>query len=201
MKMNFQHIPFAELADLAEDRIKGEDREKSMTHLAECSKCRNELQRLEDLIQSMRSDREPEVPRDLVAYAIGLFGQRPQGGTQSRLRRIIAALSFDSGLNLAPAFGMRSGDAQSRQLIYSAADFDIDLRVVPEGDRYIISGQLLAEDCAGTTITIEGEQQSASAELSELCEFSLPAVRPGTYKVTIRTSDVEVQIPELDVRV
>ncbi|HSE32584.1 MAG TPA: hypothetical protein VLA93_13510 [Pyrinomonadaceae bacterium] len=201
MKTDFQHIPFAELADLAEDRITAENRGKSMTHLTECSKCQNELHRLEQLIQSMRSDRESDVPRDLVAYAIGLFGQRRQTATQSRVRRIIAALSFDSGLNLAPAFGVRSGDAQSRQLIYSAAGFDIDLRVVPEGDRYIISGQLLGEDCAGTTITIESEEQSASADLSELCEFSLPPVMPGTYVVTIRTSDVEVQIPEFDVRV
>ena len=201
MKTDFQHIPFAELADLAEDRITAENRGKSMTHLTECSKCQNELHRLEQLIQSMRSDRESDVPRDLVAYAIGLFGQRRQTATQSRVRRIIAALSFDSGLNLAPAFGVRSGDAQSRQLIYSAAGFDIDLRVVPEGDRYIISGQLLGEDCAGTTITIESEEQSASADVSELCEFSLPPVMPGTYVVTIRTSDVEVQIPEFDVRV
>ena len=44
----------------------------------------------------------------------------------SLLRRVLAVLSFDS-LNVAPAFGTRSGATGSRQMLYSAEENDIDL--------------------------------------------------------------------------
>jgi len=200
MNTTSQHIPFEQLADLAEDRIQPDVRTATLGHVEVCATCSDEFHQLEELIQSMKLDREPDAPRDLVNYAVNLFSQRRQPAKASTLRRIIAALTFDSGSNLTPVFGVRSGEASTRQLVYSADEFDIDLRISSEGDRYIITGQVLAEECGGATISIEGETESMSADLTELCEFSLPPVAPGTYLLRIQRADLEVQIPQLDVK-
>jgi hypothetical protein len=200
MKTNSQHIPFATLADLAEKQTAPDVRTESMTHLSTCGRCGNEFRRLEQLIQTMRSDLDTDAPRDLLAYAVNLFGQSRQSAAPSMLRRVIAALSFDSATSLAPAFGVRSGSAPSRQLVYSAESNDIDLRITPQGDRWVVTGQVLGNDCAGTEITLKGETESTSVELNELCEFTLPPVLPGKYVLVLRIADLEVEIPEVELR-
>src|SRR5450432_3022592 len=94
MKTPFQHIPFAKLADLAEDKLPANERTESLDHVASCSRCGSELQRLGSLIAAMRTDTSEDAPRDVIAHALNIFRQRE---TQpSLLRRIVAALSFDS---------------------------------------------------------------------------------------------------------
>lgn len=200
MKINSQHIPFANLADLAENRTAPDVKTESMAHLSTCSRCGNELRRVEQLLQTMRSDREPDAPRDLLAYAVNLFSQSRQSDAPSILRRVIAALTFDSGTNLAPVFGMRSGTSATRQLVYSAESNDIDLRFTPQGDRWVVTGQVLGEDCAGSQVTLTGETESASVGMNELCEFTLPPVLPGNYALLLRIANLEVEIPELELR-
>jgi hypothetical protein len=33
-----------------------------------------------------------------------------------------------------------------------------------------------------------------------LCEFTLPAIPPGTYSLTVRMQDVEIEIPKLELK-
>src|SRR6185295_6096475 len=119
MKLSSQHIKFAELADLADNRASANERAASLQHLSACSKCAGELQRVQHTLELMRADAATDAPRDLLASAINIF-RKPESSEPSLLRRIVAALSFDSSLNTSPAFGVRSGQATSRQLLYSA---------------------------------------------------------------------------------
>jgi hypothetical protein len=85
-------------------------------------------------------------------------------------------------------------------MLYSAGDNDVDLRVQPAGESWVVSGQVLGE-CAGGSVRLEGgAAEVAAAELNELCEFTLPAVPSGTYKLRLRLNDVEVEIPELQLK-
>ena len=168
-----------------------------MAHVATCSRCASELERLSQLIGYLRTDTGEDAPRDVMAYAINIFRRREQ--QPSLLRRVIAALSFDS-LTPAPAFGVRSGQAASRQLLFAAEDNDLDLRVSPQGDAWVIAGQVLGPACAGGQVELKSETASATAELNDLCEFTLDPVPPGSYTLLMRLGNVEVEVPQLELK-
>jgi len=200
MKIDSQHIPFAKLADLAENRAAADERTASMAHLSSCSVCAQQVERVEQVLGLMKTDTATDAPRDILAYAVNIFRGRENSREPSLLKRIVAALSFDSSSNLAPAFGVRSGQAISRQLLYSAEETDIDLRITPQDQNWIVAGQVLGAECVGGRIEIEGEGQLTTAELNELCEFALPPVAAGTYKLRLQLGSSEVEIPQLELR-
>lgn len=200
MKTTSQHIAFEKLADLAENRASADERTASMAHLSACSHCSAELQRVGHVLELMRTDTATDAPRDVLAYAINVFRGRERSSEVSLLRRIVAALTFDSSTNMAPAFGVRSGQATSRQLLYSAEQSDIDLRISSQDDQWIVAGQLLGQDCVGGRVEIEGESGLVVAALNELCEFTLPPLPPGSYTLRLLLQDAEVEIPQLELR-
>ena len=200
MKLAPRHIPFELLVDLAEGRVAPEDPRDARAHLGDCPACAGQLTQVERLAGLMRSDNSEDAPRDVLAGAISLFGARP--ARAGFLRRVVAALSFDSGA-LRPAFGVRSGQgSSSRQLLFSAGDVDVDLRVAPDAEGWAVSGQVLGE-CGGGWAELGGAEdsrQAARADLNELCEFALPVVPAGSYTLRLRLDDLLVEIPDLDLR-
>lgn len=199
------HIPFETLADLAEKLVLDdgvpENRAETSVHLSTCGDCATSLQRLRQTISLMKSDREPDAPRDLLGYALNLFDRQPKGNAGSVLRRLVAALTFDSENNLTPAFGVRSGTSGSRQLLYSAAGYDVELRLSRQEDKWILAGQVLSEGCEGAQVSLTStaaSDESRAETLSDLCEFNFSSVPPGNYKLDLRLSDLEVEIPEIE---
>ncbi|HYH85081.1 MAG TPA: hypothetical protein VEX60_06325, partial [Pyrinomonadaceae bacterium] len=152
--------------------------------------------------QLMRADTSEDAPRDAIFNAIGMFRARaPAVAAPSILRRIVAALTFDSNA-LTPAFGVRSGQsAPVRQLLFSAGDFDVDLRLASGGEGWTVSGQVLGR-CEGGEVELgeAGRAARSSAALNDLCEFTLPPVPEGSYALRLRLGDTEIEIPELDLR-
>lgn len=198
MSFNLKHISLAELADLAEDRNTAGG-ERLNVHLSTCNTCSTALSRLRDIFALMRDDNSEDAPRDLLANAIGLFQSARSERPSSLGRKILAVLSFDS-LNSAPAFGTRSGIGESRQLLYSADESDIDLHITGKGDGWIVSGQILGGACEGGQVELEGESVVERADLNETCEFNLPVVPSGEYKLVLRLPDLEVEVTRLELR-
>jgi hypothetical protein len=191
------HISFAELTDLADQQTT--PRGEVASHLAECSTCAAELQRIENVVAVMRTDHSVDAPRDILAYAINIFRAQPRAEKPSLVQQIIAALQFDS-LTAGRAFGLRSGESETRQMLYNAAEHDIDLRISEEDqDRWVIAGQVLGEGCRGGQVELEGDAASAAGLLNEQCEFRLPAVPAGNYGLRLRLPAVELRITELKI--
>jgi hypothetical protein len=71
------------------------------------------------------------------------------------LPRIIAVLTFDSRA-AGPAFGMRSIRTASRQLLYTAQETALDLRVTVENEECSLAGQIIRDNCAGAQIELSG---------------------------------------------
>ncbi|HWT00524.1 MAG TPA: hypothetical protein VN256_09775 [Pyrinomonadaceae bacterium] len=202
MKPIFKHLPFAELADLAEGRLAPEARAASLNHVNACSRCSAKLSRVEQVISLMRTDEGEDAPPALVSQAINLFRARAARDTSPSLtRRILAALSFDS-LQMSPAYGVRSGQGAARQLLYSAGENDLDLRVTQSGQEWVVAGQLLGANCEGSSgsVELQGADVTVSAELNEQCEFRLPAVASGSYQLRVRLGDELIEIPELELK-
>jgi hypothetical protein len=188
------HISLETLADIAEDRVAGADLNVAMTHVSMCSACDDTLRHLRQLIRTIKSDRAADAPRDVLLAAINVFSS-----PQSTLRRVVAILTFDSR-SAGPAFGMRSLPTASHQMLYSAQETDVDLRVTVQDDECVVSGQVLRDGCAGGVVEISGATGSSEVSLNELCEFMLPAVPVGNYSLRVRMLDVEIEIPELDLK-
>jgi hypothetical protein len=202
MKLGPQHIPFERLVDLAEGRLAPDD---SRAHLDACAACAGRLAQVGHVTGLMRADTSEDAPRDVFAGAVTLFGARPVrvSAAAGLLRRVIASLSFDSG-SQTPAFAVRSGQpGASRQLLFSAGDVDVDLRLAPAAEGWAVSGQVLGECGGGGWAELgvaEGEGEAARARLNELCEFALPNVPAGSYTLRLRLDDLLVEIPNLDLR-
>ena len=193
------HLPFEKLADLAEGRLSSEERARMRSHVSSCTRCMEKLSELESVIGAMRTDKAEDAPPALVSEAINLFRSRSRAVEPSLIKRIAAALSFDS-FQMSPAYGVRSGQAQARQLLYSAGDYDLDLRITQSGEAWNISGQVLGEECTGGQIEFVSESASVSADLNEQCEFVLSTLPGGSYKLRLRLKELEVEIPQLELR-
>jgi anti-sigma factor RsiW len=190
-----KHLQFEKLADLVEGRINDAERAAAQAHLSVCSSCSTQFARVAETVNLMRTDEAEDAPRDVLASVVNMFRSRAVEAGPSLVRRVLAALSFDS-MQPGLAYGVRSGQAAARQMLYSAGENDLDLRVQPIGDAWVVSGQVLGE-CAGGRVELKGTDAEVSGELNELCEFTLPGVAPGSYTLRLSMKDVEVEIPEL----
>jgi hypothetical protein len=195
---NSPHISLENLADIAEERDLSETSEtleSAERHLAVCATCDASLQNLRRLVMLMKSDTAKDVPRDVLMSALRIF--TPARVTP--LRRIVAILSFDSRA-AGPAFGMRSIYTPSRQLLYTAQETAVDLRVTVENGECHLAGQVIRDNCEGAQIELSGATGTVNTELNELCEFTFPAIPAGNYSLRVRMPDVEIEIPELELK-
>ncbi|MGB9179358.1 MAG: hypothetical protein WCB68_08940 [Pyrinomonadaceae bacterium] len=191
-----KHLKFEQLADLAEGRLDDAVGAETQAHLDECERCAASLSRLQQTIGLMRADNSVDAPRDVLSFAVNLFQARP--AKHRAVRRVLALLNFDS-VQQTPAFGVRSGAQAARQLLYSAGENDIDLRVTQSGEAWVVSGQVLGE-CAGGEVELTGESGEANASLNEQCEFSLAPLPTGSYTLRLRLTDAEIEVPEFQLK-
>lgn len=202
MRLTPRHIPFARLADLAEGRLSPEEAAAERAHLADCTACSAQAAQLGHLAALMRADASEDAPAGLVASVVRMFrARRAQGPEPGLLRRLVAALTFDSS-SLQPAFGVRSGQAApARQMLFSAGDLDVDLRLAQAPEGWAVTGQVLGP-CGGGEVELvdAGGSAAARAALSELCEFALPPRPEGVYSVRLRFDGTEVEVPGLSLR-
>ena len=192
------HIPFRKLSDYVSGDLPLVERVDVEAHIATCSRCADELAELERLLQLMRNDLSEDAPPHVIKRALKLFRARnKQQNTSSDFgRRVLAVLHFDS-LGLAPAFGVRSGKPGARQLLFSTNVNEIDLRIEPAGQAWLVSGQILGGEAANGTAILQGATGVRETALNELNEFTLPPVEAGTYKLILSLTDVEVEIEEI----
>ena len=190
-----KHISFETLVDIAEDRATSERREAAMAHASSCSACSETLDRLTRLVLMMRSDTAADAPRDVLLSAINICSR----DREPVVPRIVAVLTFDSR-NASVAFGMRSLHTRSHQMLYSAQETDVDLRIAVQNEECIVAGQVIRRDCTGGRVRVAGTAGSAETDLNELCEFTLPAIPLGTYSLIVRLHDLEIEIPQLELK-
>lgn len=188
------HIPFAELADIAEHHAVTSP--EAFEHLSTCFQCSNQLETIKRTLGLMRSDTDENAPTEVVEQAKNIFRKRkvPQ---EAALVRLAAVLTFDS-LTATPAFGLRSQTTAGRQLIYSTDRLDLEVRVAQDNDEWQISGQILGPPCPDAKVGLEGENLSASTKVNELCEFSFDSVSAGAYKISLRLPDLFIETPQLE---
>jgi hypothetical protein len=194
------HIQFSRLVDLVEGRCSPDELTEVWPHLRACPRCAAEVAWLERVIGLMRIDKIEHAPAPAVAAAKRMFRLplQPQARPVAR-PQLIAMLQFDSA-RTPIALGMRAGAAAERQLLYSVPGYLLDLRLVPEGSLWVISGQLLGAD-SGQQVELHGPAVTLRTTLNDLSEFVLPPTLAGSYTLTLQLDELDILVAGLEVGV
>jgi anti-sigma factor RsiW len=190
-------ILYERLVDLADGRLTSEERDALLDQIAASPTASRELAQLERLIALMRADDE-DAPPHVIQRAIRLFNQNLAPSPPRLRQRLAALLQFDSAQQ--QAMGVRSGKTTARQLLFSTADHDLDLRVTAKGGLWVVAGQLLGP-CADGQAELQSSTFQVQAALNELCEFTLPPAPNGNYTLSLHLSDVDIEIVGLAIGV
>jgi hypothetical protein len=192
-----RHIPFDQLADLAEGRLTPDEQTRLQAHTAICPRCAPQLAWLDRVIGLMRASDYEEPPGNLAGDIASEFDAYIPPATLSLRERIKAVLRFDSAL-LPLAVGRRSGSSPERQLLFRAETLDLEVRITPADSAWEISGQVLNADVDGLA-ELHGPAGEARASLNEMGEFLLTPVLAGKYALILRLTTAEIEIPELEI--
>lgn len=137
------HFSLEEWTDFAR-RLAAKDQQKAMeAHLAAgCRKCRRSLDLIAAFGDAARAAAGYEAPYYMVRCARAIFAlQQPE--KIHILPRVLARLVYDSFREPLPA-GIRSQQRLSRQALYEAGDYRLDLRLEQErgGSSVSLVGQI-----------------------------------------------------------
>jgi len=197
MEKKSLHLSFEKTTDLAF----GESADaETAEHLKSCPQCELELMRARQLVEVMETDRTEDAPAYAVAAILRAFDEQQiknqNSPTVSLGQKLRAVLRLDSA-NLAPSFGFRSAGAGiSRQLLFFAGDGTLDLRISPYEANWIISGQVLGQICDGK-VELAGNSVNLETEFDSQCEFALPPIPGGTYRLRLYSESFDVEVPDL----
>lgn len=166
----------------------------SRTHLAACDRCSREVANVSRLLHLMASPALETPPAQATAAVFAMLP--PAASHTTVLQRLQAVLRLDSGTG-SLAFGVRGGQGNSRQLLFSAGPYEIDLRLRPDNRGWELMGQLLGDADTGIVRLTDGQQMFIS-DINIMGEFMFSAVPGGTYSLIVATGNVELEINDVD---
>jgi hypothetical protein len=141
----------------------------------------------------------PSAPSAAVRAALELWRDHAPPtplSAGSRVRRWVAALTFDSWATPAAAAGIRGVPSESRHLLFAAAGRDIDVRIAPMTAGFVVSGQDLGPDrvraAAWHPIDASAAMPQQPVELTPSGEFCIEGVERGTYALELDFGDDDI---------
>jgi hypothetical protein len=116
--------------------------------------------------------------------------------------RVVAALHFDSRLQLSSA-GTR-GAARGRQMLFTTEQVDIDLQIKPGRTDSDLMGQMLSAESSGEVLPAFVSLQSSAGtwlratETDSLGQFTFRQIPSGSYDLVFDLENQEVAITGLE---
>jgi len=193
-----RHSTFEQLVDFVDGRVEPTTRTTIGAHVAQCTTCKDTVSWLERAVTLMRAPSLEDAPDYAIASASRLLRLRTSAEPirTGPLRRIVAALQFDSAQRRM-ATGMRSASpSDTRQVMFNAGEYDLDLRVKPGAAGYTVTGQLLGPGDDGW-IELKGQQGAVRTDLNELGEFELVPIPGGDYDLVLHCAEIDIEVRNL----
>ncbi len=151
---------------------------------------------IDKIIHLMEADSSIDAPQDAIKWAKNIYRSRAVEPKRSLAQKVLAVLQMDL-LPGKAAFGERSASsAQARQMLFSAGENSIDLRITKTEKGSNIRGQILGEGLANSKVKL-GEFET---DCNELSEFAFKQIPDGTYDFTVRTGDAEIVVENLEIK-
>jgi hypothetical protein len=211
-----KHLEFEKLVDGFEGfRLPLDDekrRREVSEHLRECEECAARAAKLEIFFRYVKADKNAEVSQADTAALLNIF--KPKGkaaaaasGRGSKIKRLLASLMFDDWQMVLQE---RLNFSDSRQLLYRAGEFEVDLRLDfavggnGSGGSCQVSGQVFP-DCGSSAVpAASAELYSAAAGatgekvfLNDCGEFVFPPLKEGIYNFRLSSGETTIEIENL----
>lgn len=152
-----------------------------------------EEEKLDLIIRRMQTDDSVDAPAELQKYAKDLFRARLVEAP-GLLKRIVAVLTADLTAGR-PAFGERSASASAaRQMLFTADDNALDLRITETGDERSLRGQVLGEGFDNARVTVESNGATFEGSTDDDGEFEIDGVPAGHASLAISNWDTEIVV-------
>lgn len=144
--------------------------------------------------------RDPAAPPDVLSRAIALRSPLREAARKAAaaVRRLIAAPVFDAAVGFAAAAGVRGAAGTARQLLFRAEAMEVDLRIGPQGAAWVLAGQVFGAEGA-REVVLSSPAGSRSAMLGPTSEFSFAGLAAGRYELTVKTPELDIVIPTVEV--
>src|SRR2546425_1221975 len=198
------HFDISKWADFVRGLIEESAQVAMKRHLASgCRKCRRITDLLHNVVTAARNDSQVQVPDYALRCARAIFLLQQPEKVQI-LPRIPARLLYDSFREPLPA-GLRTQQRLSRQALYQAGDYSLDLRLENErgSSRVALVGQIQNRKQAGKrlgggvpVLLVSGKMILAHAVSNSLGEFQMeyaPQKHQRLY-VPVHRSGKRVQV-------
>lgn len=200
-------VGIEQLLDVAQGRAEAAVAEQIQAHLASgCARCQSNWDWLQKLVRLTATDNLVEPPRWVVQRAVRLFQEQGPQRKPRLLERIVATLAYDSMAQKQPV-GVRQTGRATRQYVYRAGDWDVDVLVEVGDEPEILdmTGQVLKREGTGGEVAgipvhlVQGEKIMGSTVTDRLGEFTFDHVAGGIYDLSIELRHQEVWIKHIAV--
>jgi hypothetical protein len=186
-----EHFKTEKWIDFVNQAVSANEKMQMEQHLEQgCKRCMETVSIWQRVRQSAAAEANYQPPQDIVRLAKAAFAAASLTGQGKAADSCIKVL-FDSFLQ--PVFeGARSAAVGTRQMLYRADPFQIDVQVEPKpgGNRIVVTGQLLdvsnpeiiARDTPVIISNMRG--QAVHTVVNEFGEFSGELVNSGDLQMT-----------------
>ncbi len=201
-----EHFTTENWIDFVNQAVDTNAKESMERHLKQgCKRCTNTVSLWQRVQQSAASEANYQPPEHAVRVAKATFAGANLAGQRKGARSRIKVL-FDSFLQ--PVFeGARSAGAVTRQMLYRADPFQIDvqLEAKPGGNRIVVTGQLLdlsnpgviGRDARIVLSNMQGQVVNAitnqfgefSGEFENSGDLQMTFASPGSQPIVISLRD------------
>lgn len=198
-------ISFERLVDWAEGRLTAEEARAVDEWVAADEANRERVAWLRAFARVNEGVVMEAPPQEVRSELMRRFDAYAEGCRTPGLRqRLVATLSFESGLQ--PAFGARSASDQEdqKQLVYTTDAADIALNVRPRhrNGHLDIDGQVFpADDADPASFSVQllsGADEVGLSTTDELGEFAFESVPSGAYQILVSGERVEILISSVE---
>lgn len=198
-------ISIDQLLAFAQNHLPGDEAERVRVHLdAGCVICRKQVDQLQKILAATAKEPWLEAPQWLTQQAINLFARHHVTAGEPRIERLPAWLVSDSFAD-GRLLGFRGAGPQSRQMLYRAGQYDIDLSLdYVEPTRAIdLMGQTLPlggdlQEVAGADVRLLNPFLVASTRTNEYGEFIIEGLADGRYDLQIQLNGQQIDIAGLN---
>ena len=205
---NSEDKEFARLVDWVEGRLSEEEARAVEREVAAADSARRaEVAWLRAFARISEDVVIASSPAEVRETLIDRFEAYAEGKRQpGLLKRLVATLTFDSGMQPAPGLRTAGTPEAQRQFGYStdAADVVIDVRLRPRDELLDLDGQIFpingTDPGAFGVQLLDGPSEVATTATNDLGEFTFGAVPPGVYEVLASSDRVEISIPQVELR-
>ena len=204
---------FEQLIDHVDGKLTPASADSVATHVADCEFCAKEHSWYRQVRTLAATDDSTAPPPWVLKRAVRIFEGAPsRPRLAQRIGQVVASLVFDSFARPQLA-GVRSTETASRQLLYRAGEYSIDLQVAPSAEsskagatgadligQVLREGETTFQSVGGLRLQVARGGEAAHVTVTDpMGEFKISNVVYGVYDLRVELADGQITVPEVPI--